>query len=304
MDQLVTSISKFLSLDQLVTKTVNGQSAFQVLYPENQTTPLVFASPHSGHYYPAEFVEASRLDPLTLRRSEDSFVDELFSKAPIFGAPLLKADFPRAYVDPNREAFELDPAMFEDQLPDYVNTNSVKVSAGLGTVARVVTNGEEIYGHKLKFAEVKHRVENSYFPYHQALNELIDATIGKFGICLLIDCHSMPSIGGPMDDDRGNRRVDVVLGNNHGTSCANQLLSYVSESLKNQGIAIRCNEPYSGGYTTRHYGKPDEGIHTLQIEINRSLYMDETTIVRNRGFRHLSDKITQLISDLSKFKLK
>ena len=191
MDQLVTSISKFLSLDQLDPKTVNGQSVFQIQHPVNQTTPLVFASPHSGRHYPVEFVETSRLDPLTLRRSEDSFVDELFAKAPIYGAPLLKADFPRAYVDPNREAFELDPAMFEDQLPDYVNTNSVKVSAGLGTVARVVAHGEEIYGHKLKFEEVKHRVENSYFPYHQALNELIDATICKFGICLLIDCLSL-----------------------------------------------------------------------------------------------------------------
>ena len=114
----------------------------------------------------------------------------------------------------------------------------------------------------------------------------------------------MPSIGGPMDDDRGNRRVDVVLGNNHGTSCANQLLSYVDQSLKNQGMAIRYNEPYSGGYTTCHYGRPDDGIHTLQIEINRSLYMDETTILKNRGFRDLSIKITQLISDLSEFKLK
>ena len=147
--------------------------------------------------------------------------------------------------------------MFEDQLPDYVNTDSVKISAGLGTVARVVINGENIYRKKLKFSEIKRRVESSYFPYHQALQRLIENTRIKFGFCILIDCHSMPSIGGPMDDDTGTNRVDIVLGNNHDASCAPQLLSYTSASLKRQGLSICRNKPYSGGYTTCHYGKPD-----------------------------------------------
>ena len=303
MDQLANSFTDLETSDHQTVETHNNQSTFQILYPDEQTIPFIFASPHSGRLYPTAFIEASRLTPVTLRRSEDSFVDELFAKAPNYGAPLLKARFPRAYIDPNREPFELDPTMFEDQLPDYVNTNSVKVSAGLGTVARVVTNGENIYRKKLKFSEIKRRIENYYFPYHQALQRLIENTRIKFGFCILIDCHSMPSIGGPMDDDTGNNRVDIVLGNNHDASCAPQLLSYTSASLKRQGLSICRNKPYSGGYTTCHYGKPDKGVHALQIEINRTLYMNEINIEKHGGFSELSDKVTRFIFDLSKFNL-
>ena len=303
MDQLANSFTDLETSDHQTVENDNNQSAFQILYPDEQTIPFIFASPHSGRRYSTEFIEASRLTPVMLRRSEDSFIDELFSKAPNYGAPLLKATFPRAYVDPNREPFELDPTMFEDQLPDYVNTDSVKISAGLGTVARVVINGENIYRKKLKFSEIKRRVESFYFPYHQALQRLIENTHIKFGFCILIDCHSMPSIGGPMDDDTGNNRVDIVLGNNHDASCAPQLLSYTSASLKRQGLSICRNKPYSGGYTTCHYGKPDKGVHALQIEINRSLYMNETNIEKHGGFLELSDKVTRFIFDLSKFNL-
>ena len=201
LDQATNSLAKFGTSDAPVAEPIGKQKPFEVLAPKDQTIPLVFASPHSGRSYPPDFVKASRLTPIMLRRSEDSFVDELFAEAPTFGAPLLRANFPRAYVDPNREAYELDPSMFEDQLPEFVNTNSIKVLAGLGTVARVVTNGEEIYKEKLQFAEIKSRVKSSYFPYHAALRELIKKTRIRFGICILIDCHSMPSIGGPMDND-------------------------------------------------------------------------------------------------------
>jgi N-formylglutamate amidohydrolase len=303
LDQLANSFTHLETSGHQTVETDNNQSAFQILYPDEQTIPFIFASPHSGRRYPTAFIEASRLTPVMLRRSEDSFIDELFSKAPNYGAPLLKATFPRAYVDPNREPFELDPTMFEDQLPDYVNTNSAKISAGLGTVARVVINGENIYRKKLKFLEIKRRVESSYFPYHQALQQLIENTRIKFGFCILIDCHSMPSIGDPMDGDTGNNRVDIVLGNNHDASCAPQLLSYTSASLKRQGLSICRNKPYSGGYTTCHYGKPDKGVHALQIEINRSLYMNETNIEKHGGFFELSDKVTRVIFDLSKFNL-
>ncbi len=303
MDQLANSFTDLETSDHQTVETHNNQSAFQILYPDEQTIPFVFASPHSGRRYSTAFIEASRLTPVMLRRSEDSFIDELFSKAPNYGAPLLKATFPRAYVDPNREPFELDPTMFEDQLPDYVNTDSVKISAGLGTVARVVINGENIYRKKLKFSEIKRRVESFYFPYHQALQRLIENTRIKFGFCILIDCHSMPSIGGLMDDDSANNRVDIVLGNNHDASCTPHLLSYTNASLKRQGLSICRNKPYSGGYTTCHYGKPDNGVHALQIEINRSLYMNETNIEKHGGFLELSDKVTRFIFDLSKFNL-
>ena len=190
--------------------------AYSILRPAEQTMPLVVSSPHSGRDYRPDFLAVSRLDAVTLRRSEDSFVDELFTAAPACGAPLLHALFPRAYVDPNREAYELDPAMFEDSLPDYANTRSPRVRGGLGTIARVVANGAEIHRHKLRVAEALERIRSFYRPYHAALARLIHETRERFGNAVLIDCHSMPSIGGPMDRDPGTSRVDIVLGDRHG----------------------------------------------------------------------------------------
>ncbi len=193
----------------------------EILTPAERAAPMVFSSPHSGRDYPASFLAQSPLDPVTLRRSEDSFVDEIFAAAPRCGAPLLKALFPRAYCDPNREPFELDPSMFAGRLPDFVNTRSRRVAAGLGTIARVVASGAEIYDRKLRFDEALARIEMNYRPYHAALTALIAETRRHFGTCVLIECHSMPSIGGPMEDDAGKRRrVDIILGDGHGNSCA------------------------------------------------------------------------------------
>src|SRR4051812_26168861 len=161
--------------------------------PATRTLPLVLTSPHSGNDYPHDLLSSSRLDPVTLRRSEDSFVDEIFATAPELGAPLLAARFPRAYLDVNREPWELDPTMFSDNLPAFVNVRSPRVRMGLGTIARVVASGEEIYARKLRFIEARHRVETLYNPYHQAVRRLLDETEGLFGTYLLIDCHSMPS---------------------------------------------------------------------------------------------------------------
>jgi N-formylglutamate amidohydrolase len=273
--------------------------AFEVIRPQEQIIPFVFASPHSGTNYAPTFIAASRLDAIALRRSEDSFIDDLYAAAPDCGAPLLKALFPRAFVDPNREAYELDPRMFVDQLPKYVNASSPRVFAGLGTVPRVVTNGDEIYQNKISFEEAKQRIESCYFPYHATLQSLIDETKSQFGKCVLIDCHSMPSIGGPMDDDRGNQRVDVVLGNKHGEACSPDLINFVETHFKSLGMIVRRNHPYAGGYTTRHYGAPETNVHALQIEVNRALYMDEETIMRNSGFDDLKSKISSLINALS-----
>ena len=209
----------------------SGEESHEIIAPERQTAPLVFASPHSGSDYPAEFVAASRLDPVFLRRSEDSFVDELFGAAPKHGAPLIRALFPRAYVDPNREPFELDQSMFADRLPAYANTGSPRVAVGLGTIARVVANGAEIYAGKLKFTEARERIDRYYRPYHAALEDLIETTVGMFGHCILIDCHSMPSVGGPMENDAGRRRqVDFVLGDAHGRSCSRALTVTVARN--------------------------------------------------------------------------
>ncbi|MBI3453445.1 MAG: N-formylglutamate amidohydrolase [Rhodospirillales bacterium] len=271
---------------------------YTVIAPKRQTVPVIYASPHSGSIYPASFVAGSRLDPLTLRRSEDAFVDELFAAAPAGGAPLLKANFPRAYIDPNREAYELDPEMFDERLPEFVNTRSPRIGAGLGTIARVVANGAEIYRDKLSFAEATARIEALYRPYHARLAALLEATMARFGACLLVDCHSMPSVGGPMDRDPGRRRVDFVLGDCFGAACAPIVIGTAETFLESRGYTVARNDPYAGGFVTRHYGHPREGRHALQIEINRALYMDETRIEKTAGFQKLADNLVALMRGL------
>lgn len=278
---------------------IDSDQAIEILAPAQQTAPVVFSSPHSGRHYPEAFLAAARLDERAIRRSEDSFVDELFAPAPHFGAPLLKALFPRAFVDPNREPFELDPAMFDGPLPAFVNRRSPRVAAGLGTIARVVANGAEIYTGKLSFAEAHARIERCYHPYHTALEDLIDTTRRLFNQCILIDCHSMPSIGGPMENDAGRRRqVDFVLGDAHGRSCSRALTIMAEETLRGMGYTVVRNAPYSGGFITRNYGNPNKGVHALQIEINRGLYMHEPTYSRTAGMIEVIDNMSRLIERL------
>ncbi len=262
-----------------------------VARPARQTVPLLFASPHSGRDYPAPFLAAARLDPLGLRRSEDSFVDLLFADAPAHGAPLLSARFPRAYCDANREAWELDPAMFEDPLPPFVNTSSPRVGAGLGTIPRLVASGEPIYRGKLRFAEAEARVRDCWQPYHDTLSALIEATLALFGACLLIDCHSMPSglASGP----------DVVLGDAHGSACAPAITRFVEQALRAEGYVVRRNDPYSGGFVTRHYGQPRRLVHVLQLELARGLYMDEARIEKLPRFDRLRGEVSALIARLA-----
>ena len=270
----------------------------EVLWPDELSAPIVLASPHSGAAYPAAFVAASPLDPLDLRRSEDCFVDELWLGAQALGVPLLRALFPRAFVDPNREPFELDPEMFEDELPPYVNVNSTRVAAGLGTLARVVASGKEIYRGKLLFADALDRIETCYRPYHAALRELIEATRERFGYCILIDCHSMPSVGAPMDPDAGRGRADFILGDGFGTTCDASIAAAAEHALEGHGYRVTRNKPFAGGYTTRHYGHPDLGVHALQIETNRALYMDEDAIGRLPGLAEIAAHMTSVVAAL------
>jgi N-formylglutamate amidohydrolase len=267
----------------------------EVLQPAPQALPLVLASPHSGAEYPDEFLAASRLDPLTLRRSEDSFVDEIFASGPELGAPLVAARFPRAYLDVNREPWELDPAMFADALPNYVNIRSPRVRMGLGTIARVVASGEEIYARKLRFAEARTRVETLYHPYHQALRRLVLDTEAAFGGCLLIDCHSMPSAA---SEAGGQGPADIVLGDCHGTSCAPEIVAAARSFLTRRNLAVALNAPYAGGFTTAHYGNPRRGRHALQIEINRALYMDERHVRRKPELARLAAEMKALVAYL------
>lgn len=267
--------------------------------PGTQEVALVCASPHSGAEYPAEFLALSRLDPLALRRSEDSFVDEIFGSAPELGAPLLKARFPRAYLDPNREPFELDPQMFEDTLPGFVNSRSPRVQVGLGTIARVVATGEEIYARKLRLADGMARIERLYRPYHRALRQMLAATRERFGGYVLVDCHSMPSTAGPGERDGRRNGTDIVLGDCHGTSCHPLVMETAQRLLAAKDYAVVRNAPYAGGFTTAHYGAPGTGRHCLQIEINRCLYMDERTIDRKPFLRQLAEDMRDLLAALA-----
>jgi N-formylglutamate amidohydrolase len=272
----------------------------EVIAPRRRSLPLVFSSPHSGDDYPADFLAASRLSALELRRSEDSFVDELFCAAPEEGAPLLRALFPRAYVDPNREPFELDQAMFADPLPTYANTRSPRVASGLGTIARIVASGAEIYRDKLSFDEACARIHRHYWPYHTTLRQLVDETRADFGFCILIDCHSMPSHGVAMNGHKVASDLDVVLGDGHGQSCASAVIDCVEASLTAMGYRVGRNDPYSGGFVTRHYGRPSEGVHALQIEISRKLYMDEARIERSPELQRMKKDLRHVILALAK----
>ncbi|HEY4174509.1 MAG TPA: N-formylglutamate amidohydrolase [Rhodopila sp.] len=269
---------------------------FRLLAPERPFAPVVFTSAHSGRAYSADLMPGVRLCPLSLRRSEDCFVDDLFAAAPAHGAPLLAANFPRAFCDANREAWELDPAMFTERLPDWVNTTSSRVTAGLGTIAKVVASGETIYATKLPFREAERRIFTYWRPFHDALNRLITDIKARFGYCLVIDCHSMPSGG----QRRGTiRPVDFVLGDLHGSACASRVTRAAEAVLSGKGYLVRRNEPYAGGYITRHYGHPADDVHVLQIEIARALYMDEARIEPLSAFPAIQRQITDLIAAIT-----
>ncbi|MEZ5818813.1 MAG: N-formylglutamate amidohydrolase [Hyphomicrobiaceae bacterium] len=266
-----------------------------IIAPAVQTTPFVFSSPHSGRVYPERFLEQSRLDAHALRKSEDCYVDELLVDVARLGAPLIAARFPRAYVDVNREPYELDPDLFEGPLPPFANTQSVRVVGGLGTVARIVADNEEIYPGRLPVGVALERIERLYKPFHSALAGLLEDTRRRFGLAILIDCHSMPSqpAGQP-----ASSRPDFVLGDRFGASCDVKLTRFLKQALSAAGREVHVNRPYAGGFITEHYGRPGRGFHALQIEINRALYLDEASFARTRGFAPLVGTLTGVFGRL------
>lgn len=283
-----------------VTDAFSPRHAIEVLAPGEASSPLVFASPHSGRDYPNELLKNSRLDRHSLRQSEDSYVDLLFDEAPLFGAPLLRALFPRAYVDVNRSRDELDPRMFADDVPKTADSRSSRVIAGLGVIPRIVADGQDIYGRKLYYLDARRRLAACYDPYHTALRELIDGARARFGYAILIDCHSMPSAGGAPFRP-GEPRIDFVLGDRFGSSCAPSVVRFVEDSLTGFGYQVARNAPYAGGYVASSYGRPRSGVHALQIEINRALYLDERRIARTDGFDLLRRNMTTLMARLTGF---
>jgi N-formylglutamate deformylase len=269
---------------------------FEILEPADWRGPIVFNSPHSGAVYPREFLAASRLDVATLRRSEDSFVDELVLGVVNRGHPVMRAHFPRCYVDVNREPYELDPRMFDGRLPSFANTRSMRVAGGLGTIARVVGDAQEIYSQRIPIDSAIRRIESLYKPYHRALRRLFTRVHNEFGAAVLIDCHSMPSNAGSKDE---RPRADVVLGDRYGTSCVGAVAETIDATFRELGYVVSRNKPYAGGFITEHYGNPAVGLHAIQLEFNRALYMDERRYERTASFATLAADLETLADRLA-----
>nr|WP_316655747.1 N-formylglutamate amidohydrolase [uncultured Gellertiella sp.] len=276
----------------------SGYELFEVREPHVQKIPFVFNSPHSGRQYSQAFLAQSRLDSHQLRRSEDHFVDELFAAATAFGAPMLVAHFPRAYVDVNREPYELDPRMFDRPLPPYANIGSPRVAGGLGTIPRIVAENMEIYDHRLTVDEAITRIEDIYKPYHAALRRLIARTHARFGYCVLVDCHSMP---GNIKLAGSGLRPDFIIGDRYGASASASLSRTAMDTLDALGFHVVRNKPYAGGFITEHYGRPSRGLHALQVEVSRALYVDEASLEKTAGFSPLVRSLGLFMQRLAGF---
>ena len=264
--------------------------------PLSETVPLLFNSPHSGNYYAPEFIAASRLDPHAIRQSEDMFVDKLLADAPELGAAVMAAQHPRAYVDLNRAPYELEQALFSDTLPPHIDRHSARAATGLGTVPRLVAENTPIYDTKLLFAEAEKRIETIYHPFHRRLADEMTALHNRHGYAVLIDTHSMPSQATRVS--AGDKPIDFVIGDRHGRSCAPQLSDWLASFLSVRGWSVARNKPYAGGFITSRYGKPGENHHAVQIEINRSIYMNEASYKPHAGFQKLQMQINELIGEL------
>jgi N-formylglutamate amidohydrolase len=276
--------------------------AFRVARPAAGATrtPLIFASPHSGKVYPAEMTEAMAVAEDQVRRSEDAFVDRLIADAPQAGANVITAGFGRAYIDLNRDPWELDPAMFEDELPPHVQGRTARVAAGLGAIAKLAGEGQKIYARKLRFEEARTRIETAHRPYHDALTRLIGEACSAHGLAILIDWHSMPSAAAKgVVTPRHGKGCDIVLGDRFGAACAPALTRLVEKTLEELDYRVVRNAPYAGGYTTEFYGRPGRRVHALQIEIDRGLYLDETTLEPTEGLARLKDSVERLTAVLA-----
>src|SRR6202043_1334268 len=258
---------------------------FEIKEPAAWRAPIIFNSPHSGSVYPDEFLNASRIDLPALRRSEESFMDELIAGLSERGFPTVRVHFPRSYVDVNREPYELDPRMFSGRLPSFANTRSMRVAGGLGTIPRVVGDGQEIYRERLSVDDALARIEALYTPYPRSLRRMINKAHEAFGTVVVVDCHSMPSIGVARDEPR---RPDVVIGDRYGTSAAPLLPDMVEATMSRLGYSVGRNKPYAGGFITEHYGNPASGLHTIQLELNRAIYMDERRRERSARFAQVT----------------
>ncbi|MGE0830267.1 MAG: N-formylglutamate amidohydrolase [Hyphomonadaceae bacterium] len=261
---------------------------FTLIAPIRRSSPLIFASPHSGRRYPDAFLAQSAAGLASLRRSEDAYVDEIFAGAARHGAPLLTATYARAFVDLNRCASELDPDMFAERVPMPSAAAAARVQAGLGAIPRIAGDGQAIYGRKIALAEAERRIAAVHRPYHSMLAALIEEARAALGCAVLIDCHSMPACA------RGPNAPDVVLGDRFGASCHPSVTNLVEATLRRLGYRVARNAPFAGGHTTQAYGRPAKHVHALQIELSRGLYLDERSLQRTQGFLKVRADMTRL----------
>ncbi len=268
--------------------------------PDRITSHVIFASPHSGRVYPADMIARARVTPLVLRSSEDAYVDLLLAAAPRAGAPLITTEVPRAYVDFNRAADELDPLLIAGAARGVTNP---RIASGLGVIARVVANGQAIYRNQLTLAEARARITGCWQPYHAALGDLLACQRVRFGQTLLVDFHSMPSAALTGYVAVQGQRPDVVLGDRHGAACCPDLLDALERVISAEGLRVARNSPFAGAYIATRYGRPAEGTHVVQIEIDRRLYLDEERVqpsARFDAFRAVMARIVAGIAELGR----
>ncbi len=271
---------------------------FELTSPASPDTCVIFASPHSGRDYGSGFLARTTLTKAEIRSSEDAYVDQLFADAPDFGAPLLTARAPRAYIDLNRAATELDPALIEGIHRVAPNP---RIASGLGVVPRVVANGRAIYMGKVSLEEAQDRIERVWRPYHDRLQSLLDANLARFERAILVDCHSMPHEAIARAIPAGDDRPEVVLGDRFGASASARVMDRVESAFSNAGFRVARNVPFAGAYIARHYGRPSRKQHVVQIELDRSLYMDEGTLTKHIGFDDIQARLRGVIADIADF---
>ncbi len=272
------------------------RQAFTIFHPDRRETPVIFASPHSGRDYAHAFLDQSLLDARLIRSSEDAFVDQLFDAAPLYGAPLLTAQLPRAYLDLNRAPDELDPALIDGIARAPHNP---RVSSGLGVIPRVVANGRAIYRGKLTLDEARHRIATVWHPYHNALRRLIDENQAQFGQAILIDCHSMPHEAIEAHARPGHARPDVVLGDRFGAAAGREVMDRVESAFAAAGLRVARNSPFAGAYIAQAYGRPSRGNHVVQVEVDRALYLDEARIELRADYAAFHALISGVVAEIS-----
>jgi N-formylglutamate amidohydrolase len=273
--------------------------AFNVIHPDGHAVPLVLDSPHSGSDYPPDFRPAVGTEQL--RQSEDSFVDELYAAGPALGATLVTANFPRSYIDPNRSLLDIDASLLDAPWPGPA-IPSRKTELGIGLIWRVLDSGEPIYGRKLSVDEVKERIVRFHQPYQRAVKDALDAAHEHFGAVWHINCHSMPAMSGRISEEGpGKPRADFVLGDRDGTTCEPEFTALVAKALRDMGYAVKVNDPYKGVELVRAFSDPAAQRHSLQIEVNRRLYMDERTRAKSAGFEKLRADIERMLKVVAQY---